>query len=247
MMKYFYSLLLLAFALSSKAQDKRFERANEAYQKGEFETAVHIYDSIAASGYESAALYYNLGNAQYKLGALAPAILNYEKALHLKPNDEEVKHNLKLAEQKRVDRFEELPPNLFKALRFGVLLAFSPTHWAIIAIALLFIASLGVILYFFSAQRRLGFVLALSLSVLGLFSAWMAFQHQAHLEQHPGMIIMSESAYVKSGPGAGAEDLFILHAGTKVVKVDEYESWTKIRLIDGKIGWLPQESVAAIY
>lgn len=247
MMKLVYSLLFLGLGLFANAQNEAFQKANSAYQAGAYEEAIQRYDSIVNSGYESAALYYNLANAHYKLGALAPAILNYEKALHLAPKDEEILHNLKLAEQKRVDRFEALPPNLFKAFRFGILLAFSPSTWAIIAIILLFVASLGIGLYFLSSRKRLGFILALSLSVLGLFSAWMAFQHQAHLEQHPALIVMSESAYVKSGPGTEAEDLFILHAGTKVVRVDEYESWTKIRLIDGKIGWLPKGSLEAIY
>lgn len=247
MMKYIYSLMWLAFVFPSHGQNKSFEKANAAYQNAEYEQAIFLYDSIANSGYESAALYYNLGNAHYKLGALAPAILNYEKALHLKPNDEEVLHNLRLAEQKRVDRFDPLPPNLFKAFRFGVLLALSPNGWALLAIILLFVASFGVVLYFLSSFKRLGFILALSLSILGLFSGWMAFQHQAHLEQHPVMIIMSESAYVKSGPGEDAEDLFILHEGTKVVRVDDFENWTKIRLVDGKIGWLPKESLAAVY
>ncbi len=241
------SILLLSLSSLAFGQAALFEAGNKAYQDKEYELAISYYDSIAEQGYESAALYYNLANAHYQLGALAPAILNYEKALYLKPGDEEVKHNLKLAEQKKVDRFEELPPNLFKAFRLGVLQAFSPLQWAILALVLLFLASLGILIYFFSSRKRLGFVLGLATLALGLFSYWMSFQHQAYLEQHPALIVMSDSAYVKSGPGESAEDLFILHAGTKAEQVEEYEGWVKVRLIDGKIGWLPQGDLAAVY
>lgn len=242
----FLSLIWTSFTLSAQSQEL-FQLANEAYQKGDYEEAIAIYDSILAQGQESVALYYNLGNAHYQQGALAPAILNYEKALHLKPGDEETLHNLKLAEQKRVDRFEELPPNLFKAFRLGILKAFQPDTWAVIGLVFLGLTAIGLALYFFSGIPRIGFSLGLISIVLGLFSLWMSFQHQRYLENHPAMIVMSESAYVKSGPGKGAEDLFILHAGTKVEQIEIYETWTKIKLIDGKIGWLPESNLESIY
>ena len=43
---------------------------------------------------------------------------------------------------------------------------------------------------------------------------------------------------MKSAPSETAEDVFILHEGTKAEVQDELEGWKKIRLIDGKLGWI---------
>ena len=52
---------------------------------------------VIGRGYESWELYYNLGNAFYKNRQIGPAILNYEKARKLAPNNEDVLFNLELA------------------------------------------------------------------------------------------------------------------------------------------------------
>src|ERR1051325_9538876 len=51
--------------------------ANEAYAKGNFVKAAEGYEQLIAQDYESAELYYNLGNAYYKLDNIGKAILNY--------------------------------------------------------------------------------------------------------------------------------------------------------------------------
>lgn len=238
-------LIGLSFTTFASSEEL-FKAGNLAYQNGEYEQAIEYYDSIRALGKESAALYYNLGNAHYQSGALAKAILNFERALRLAPDDEEVRHNLSLAENKRVDRFENMPPNLFKAFRLSVLQLFSPDNWARIAIGFLALALIGLALYLFTGLGRIGFIGLIFGSAFGIFSFTMALSHQHYQNEHPGLIIMSDSAYVKSGPGSDAEDLFILHAGTKALQVEQFEGWTKLRLSDGKIGWLPDDQIEQI-
>lgn len=241
----FWGFLFLLFG-EAKAQEKLFQAANQAYREGNYTQAVDLYDSIQKTGFESAALYFNLGNAHYQNGALARAILNYERAKLLAPEDGEIDHNLKLAEQKRVDRFEPMPPNLFKAFRLGVIRLFKPDSWGLISIIFLGIALTGLGFYLFSSYGRLGFISLIGGILLSGFCLLMAFSHYNYQKEHPQLIVMSDSAYAKSGPGSAAEDLFILHAGTKVEKVDEFESWLKLRLIDGKIGWLPESDLERI-
>ena len=101
----------------SMAQKEAFAAGNKAYQNGAYAEAIEFFEKVREGDRESAALYYNLGNAYYQEGALAKAILNYERALLLSPKDEEIQHNLRLVEKKRVDRFESMPPNLFKTFR----------------------------------------------------------------------------------------------------------------------------------
>ncbi len=237
---------LLLLSSSMVGQDELFDKGNQAYQEGNYQLAIEFYDSILGAGKESAALYYNLANSHYQSGALALSILNYEKALLLQPGDEEILHNLSLAEKQRVDRFEAMPPNLFKAFRLSILQVFSPDNWARLGLAFLLIALIGLAFYLFSSRGRIGFVAMIGGVLFCLFSMVMAFSHKQHQQDHPKLIVMSDSAYVKSGPGTEAEDLFILHAGTKVEKIDFFDAWVKLKLIDGKIGWLPESDLEAI-
>src|SRR6266487_4259022 len=102
---------LLMISLVSLADENQvfFDSANNAYYKNNFETAIKYYDKIINNGYQSAEVHYNLGNAYYKINKTAFAILNYEKALKLAPNDENIKFNLKLANQKTVDKIDGIP------------------------------------------------------------------------------------------------------------------------------------------
>jgi len=59
-------------------------------------------------------------------------------------------------------------------------------------------------------------------------------------------IVFSPSVSVKSAPDAQSTDLFVVHEGVKVELTDEVGDWKKVRLADGKIGWLPVEDIQLI-
>jgi len=104
-------LLLALFAVCGSpafAQDPEavFREANQEYQSGNFAAAAEKYESLVANGFESGPLYYNLGNAAFKSGNIARAILNYERGLRLTPDEEDLVHNLELSKLMTVDRIE---------------------------------------------------------------------------------------------------------------------------------------------
>ena len=94
-MKYFLILTssYLLFAVSPSFGEATWEAANEAYQKAKYEEAKVDYIQIAGTRQYSADLFYNLGNAWFKLGDQGRAILNYERALILNPRLEEARSN----------------------------------------------------------------------------------------------------------------------------------------------------------
>ena len=53
------------------------EEAAQAYQEGNYARSIELYEQLLAGEQESAVLYYNLGNAYYKTGEMAKAILNF--------------------------------------------------------------------------------------------------------------------------------------------------------------------------
>src|SRR2546430_2165903 len=81
----------------SAADESGFAKANQAYSEGRFQEAADGYESLVQSGQWNANLFYDLGNAYYRLGNFGKAILNYERALALDPRHPEADANLRLA------------------------------------------------------------------------------------------------------------------------------------------------------
>ena len=59
-------------------------------------------------------------------------------------------------------------------------------------------------------------------------------------------ILFTPSAPVKSAPDERSTDLFVVHEGVRVDLLDSVGAWRKIRLADGKIGWLPMADLKVI-
>ena len=58
-------------------------------------------------------VYYNLGNSYYKIGEIAKAVLNYERALLLQPGNADIRANLEVARAKTIDKVEPVPEVFF--------------------------------------------------------------------------------------------------------------------------------------
>ena len=101
-----FAAFFLALSANIMAEDNNtlFNRANELYKNGQFAQSIEVYNQILASGYESGDLYYNLGNAEFRNGSLGNAILNYERALRLSPNDDDIRNSLEFARSKQNQR-----------------------------------------------------------------------------------------------------------------------------------------------
>ena len=98
MKKILFLLLILANNVIAQDEQKIFESANEMYKQQNYEKAIEIYKNIESLELVSSELYFNLGNAHYKLNEVGPAIFYYEKALQLDPDNEDVKNNLVFAQ-----------------------------------------------------------------------------------------------------------------------------------------------------
>lgn len=106
MKKIVFFLLVQFVTLGAFAQEATIKEAEVAYTKEDYGKAIELYEGLLKTHGESAEIYYNLGNAYYKENKIAPAILNYERALLLDPGDGDIRFNLQLARQKSVDKIE---------------------------------------------------------------------------------------------------------------------------------------------
>ncbi|MBX7108177.1 MAG: tetratricopeptide repeat protein [Chitinophagales bacterium] len=218
-----------------------FNRANTSYKASRFREAADDYEKLLAQHYHAAAVYFNLGNCYYRMDSVSKCILNYERALKLAPSDEDIQYNLKLAKLKSVDAVQPVPqPALFRWWNNFVKSA-SYEGWGIYALISLWASLIAVAIYLFLARRRLISMLALLLMFCSLAFLALAIQQHQQYAQSNVAVVMVRSAFVKSAPDAGAGNLFMIHEGTTVQLLDNVGEWNKIRLDDGKVGWIGKD------
>ena len=240
------ALICSAFLASAQTPQQLFETGNSQYAQNNFEEAIKNYEQVLDAGYESAELYYNLANANYRVNRIAPSVSDYEKALVLKPNDKAIKNNLQFAQNMTVDAITPLPENTFKKWWNQLLNLFSLDGWAIITVVLIMLFTLSFLVYYFGNKtvlKRSFFTIAFVSLGLGLLSLTLAFQAQSNEKNKRFAVVFSPEAEIKNAPNIGSDEVFVLHEGTKVRVIEEQGDWQMIRLADGQEGWIPKADV----
>lgn len=223
--------------------------ADSAYIRNDFTTAIQIYEMILRTG-EYADIYYNLGNSYYKIGDIAKAILNYERALILKPANKDIRSNLEIARAKTVDKVTDVPELFFITWLKSITNSMGIQSWAIIAISFFLLFIVSIYFFFFSTKivaRKTFFILALFFLVFCVIAnISAAFQRRVRLNRM-NAIIISPSVTIRSTPNDNGTSLFILHEGRKVfIKDDSMKDWKEIQLEDGNVGWVKKNDLEVI-
>ncbi len=238
-----YLLLLFTSILWSQTA---FENGNKAYQKGNYQEAIELYNSIINAKKQSAELYFNLGNCYYKLNKVAPAIYNFEKALLLNPNDTEIQNNLKFAQKMQIDDIKEVPKVGFHKWLFDLVSIHDYNTWAWISVGLSVFFLLSFIGYYFSQTsilKRVFFIGMFICFVAILLSVFSAIYKKEQDQNEKPAIVFEEITPVKTEPKTEASDAFLLHEGTKVFIKDTLDNWRKIEILDGKSGWINANAI----
>ena len=244
------AFFIICFSVVAASQPEDImQKGNAYYREGDYDKAIEEYEKLVDEGFVGTSLFYNLGNANYRIGKIGYAILFYEKALELSPSDEDVKHNLDFAHLSTVDRIQPLPRFFLFDWWEALLGLFSINGWAYVVFVfyLLVILLAGAYSYsktikqqkifFFSGIAGV-FLLAFSISLLVI-----KINREATLKSG---VIVEQAVTVKFSPDPQSTDAFIIHEGLKVNLEDQLDTWVKIRLADGKVGWIEQNYVEQI-
>lgn len=242
-------LFFAAFSLFADELNNQFKEANELYSQGKYSSAIDIYESLHKSGISSFELYYNLGNAYYKLGDYAYSILYLEKAKKIAPGDEDIDYNLRIANLQIVDKIEPVPEFFLNQIWTDLLNFTDSCSWAWTFIILFWLGIASLASFYLlnsSFSKKMLFALAGLFLAVSIFIFFISMQSDGLQKTQNSAIIFEPSIYVKASPENNSTDLFILHEGTKVKLLDEVGEWSKIKIADGNVGWLPKSSFQVI-
>jgi len=232
-------LLITSFGYAQNGQ--LFEKANELYNSEKYNDAIQVYEQILSTKNHSASLYFNLGNAYYKLNQTAESIYNYEKALQLDPTNEDVLVNLAFANNMRIDKIDVIPVTGFSKMFSSVINMLSFDMWAILAIVFMFLFIVAFVGYSqskFANRKRYFFIMALFALFLSVLSVAFAYQQEATIINEKYAIVFTKESQVMSEPNFNSNEAFRLHEGTKVSVFEDFDGWTKIKLTNGSVGWI---------
>jgi tetratricopeptide (TPR) repeat protein len=235
------AVLFLAAVSHADSLTQSFLDGIRYYQNGAYEQAVVEFKKITDAGIQNGQLYYNLGNAYLRCNQLGHAILWYERALELIPEDPDLKFNYAYALSRTKDERADRGPSLIRILFFWKFLL-NPALLRRIAIAMNFLFWSAVLVRFIRRKKVLKTPIYLLLFISLLFTGTAAYNYYENTYVREG-VILPEQVSVRSGLTEGATELFVLHAGTKIRVEKEKNGFVRIFFSEGKIGWIKKEYI----
>ena len=249
--KYILVLVLAIVSLQALAinPDSLMMRANRAYDHQQYDTAINMYQHILKQGLVSPTLYFNLGDAYYRKKNMPAAILYFEKARKLDPNNAAIQYNLNLANTMIPDKIVKVPNMFLKRWWNYFYDMFDANTWAVLSLVsfAVFVLLVGIfILSHGRNTRKISFFIGVFMLLVSVAAFGLASQKAYYMHHHGEAIIFTPTITAKSSPTPNSVDLFVIHQGTKVRLLDHVDGWEKIRLQNGSIGWLPKDSMKEI-
>jgi len=215
------------------------DKAKNAYDKGDYKSAIENYEKVIANGETSSLLHYNLANAYFKNNDIGKAIYQYHLAHKLDPADNDIKHNLTIASQKTKDQIENKENYFVKNIESGILTTYSLNGWAWSSIISLSFALFFFIVFLMNTTfKKLFFWLGAIHVLIFIGSLIIGFIALNEVTNKNNAIILSTEVSVVNEPTEGAKEQFKLHEGTKVTVLECNTKWTAIQLENGNEGWL---------
>ncbi|OWY22969.1 tetratricopeptide repeat protein [Sphingobacteriales bacterium UPWRP_1] len=242
-------ILLCQPALPGNPAADLVKQGNDAYAGADYAKAAQLYEQALAQGVESAALYYNLGNAYYRQQKTAFSILNYERALKLQPHNKAAQNNLQLAKERIANPIDELPEVFYRRWWAAVLGILPSGIWAGGAVLFLWLSAGLGILFFLSAtakQKKYSFAGAVSCLVLAVLLHVFAYNRHQNETAKNYAVIMQPAANLKKGPSDSSESTAELPEGAKVRTNERVNGWVRITLTDNREGWVNEQNLTTI-
>jgi tetratricopeptide (TPR) repeat protein len=242
------TFLIVSFFSIIPMNANGLDKANSCLKSGKYDEAISSYESIVKEGFIGFELFFNLGTAYSKKGDVPNAILNFEKALRIKPmnkiaRQQLVQLNLQLRDKPAIYEDTGLL-GILKKIQFGL----SIDGWAFLSIFLMLLVPTSIyISYKFKKLKRkqLIFLSSIFWFLLSGISVLMARNCYHYKYLHEEAIVFPESIKVFDQPDNNSLLLFNLHQGTKVEILDSAKNMYEVQYSEKK-GWITEQDVKKI-
>jgi tetratricopeptide (TPR) repeat protein len=230
---------------ASPSKNTVFQDANTSYRTGDYEKAAKLYEILLELQPEAPVLYYDLANAQVRLGKLSHAILNYEKALRLDPRNADIRENLRYTRGLLEYRVEDTRNWYLKATE-AVLSYTTEREVYIVVLAALFVFLAGGIFFFLNGRGVFWSPWRQFVFIVLLLAALVAFGKQVQSNLIRDAIVMQKECEARYGPSEHDQVAFKMGEGIKVFVMDRREDWSRVLLTNGESGWVKDSDISEV-
>jgi hypothetical protein len=216
--------------VGAASPDQRFDEANDLARTGDYPKAISLYQELAASGHESASLYWNWAQAASARGAAGEALWALLRARELDPGDRAVRRDVdRIRESLNLDPAEIAPEPLAAAARvarrFGL---------GVAAVLLLVLSLVAHALARFHRGSVWPTPVSWAALCLGLLAA--AAPVAGLLARSTGTVVRRGAPLLESA-SPSAESIGTLREGEVVPILDPSGDWLRIEDASGARGW----------
>ena len=243
-------IFVLVFFLVSQSlfsQPDLLKSGNSYFAKAMYKEAIDAYKQVESKNLGGFGLYSNMARSYANLHQEPLAILYFEKALALRPNDDMIKKELNKIRQLNPNL--DPTPDLFFVQKWWISFTgiFLPGTWAYISLS-----SMALIALFFlwkpavKGPNKLFVAGIMCVGLVFLISITSAYYRDQQIYHNNNLIITKANVKMKVGPDPQSPDITELPPGAKVYKKDYIDSWTQITNEYGDIGWIKTEDAIKI-
>ena len=216
--------------------------ANAKYQSGDFKAAAALYEEMAKGGKGSGAVYYDLGNAYFRLGMKGKALINFRRGFERLPRDPDARWNLDLVRGTVPDRSGAFEGNWVLSLGVKAAEFFTMDEICAAITAALAVFLLLVILSVYAPRLGLLPQMIQGSVMMFLFAAATLFAFKWVDLKDPRAVVLDKEVYARYGPSERETKAFLLREGAEVKLLDESKGWLYVSLGGKNPGWIPKGS-----
>jgi tetratricopeptide (TPR) repeat protein len=234
------SLSLAASPEALQRATKSYQQANAAYEKTDFQKAADLYRSAINEGVADSKLFFNYANCLFRLDQTGMAILYYEKARKLDPNDADIAYNLRFVNAQIVDKSPAPETNALTRILMSAHTAFSINEGLWITLGGFSFIFLSAILALYSGAAFRGVLVAV-IVLCGLALLILAPSLALKIREQESLqygIVLKPAVEMYSGPGENFQLLTQVHEGTKFEIMETRGEWVSVKLANGKGGFV---------
>src|SRR3989440_6301469 len=236
-----FSAILWSFVAASTFAQTDFDKANQEYGQGHFKEAISGYEALVPTGQWSANLFYDVGNAYFRVGDFGHAVLNYERALALERHHPEATANLQIArdEAHALELQQSGPERYFQ---------FASVNQYSIAAAIVFWLAMFAIVTLIFARRRSATLIAtlvfcLLLSAVAIYAVYT-------LERGSNgsalAIVTGKNVQARLATADTANSILALPSGSEVKILSTRGDWIYAALPNNLRGWIPAKDAQQV-